>query len=93
MQIFNERTQNIFSNLFSEFPNCIGAIDCTHILIKPPREHHEQFKCRHGYFSLNIQVVMNHRGAITNYLIKWPGSVHDSRILQESDLQQVLDHH
>ena len=36
---------------------------------------------------------MNHRGAITNLVSHWPGSVHDHRILKESDLQQVLDLH
>ena len=59
--------------------------------VKPPKEHREQFKNRHGYFSLNVQIVVNHRGFITNYSVRWPGSVHDSRILKESDLQQVLD--
>ena len=59
----------------------------------PPKERREQFKCRHGYFSLNVQMVVNHRGFITQYSTRWPGSIHDSCILNESDLQRVLDHH
>ena len=38
-------------------------------------------------------MVVNHRGFITQYSARWPGSVHDSRILNESDLQRVLDQH
>ena len=35
-------------------------------------------------------MVVNHRGAITNLVARWPGSVHDLRILKESDLHLVL---
>ena len=35
--------------------------------------------------------VVNHRGAITYLSSRWPGSVADSRVLQESFLQDVLD--
>ena len=38
-------------------------------------------------------MVVNHRGFVTNYSCRWPGSVHDTCILKESDLQQVLDQH
>ena len=74
-------------------PNVAGAIDCTHIPIKPPSENREQFVNRDGYYSLNVQCVVNHRGAVTHLSPRWPGSVHDNRILKESDLQQVLDQH
>ena len=79
--------------LLSELPNCVGAIDCTHIPVKAPKERREQFKCRHGFFSLNMQMAINHRGFVTNYSVRWLGSVHDTCILKESDLQQVLDQH
>ena len=36
-------------------------------------------------------LVVNHRGAITYLSARWPGSAHDSRVLQESFLQDVLD--
>ena len=35
-------------------------------------------------------MVVNHHGAITNLVARWPGSVHDLRILKESDLHLVL---
>ena len=64
-----------------------------HVPVRPPKDNRDQFKNRDGYFSLNVQAVVNHRGAITHLSPHWPGSVHDTRILKESDLQQVLDHH
>ena len=82
-----------YPNLFSEFPNCVGVIDCTHVPVKPPKHRWEQYICRHGYFSINVQMVVNHRGFVTHYSVRWPGSVHDSHILNESDLQHVLDQH
>ena len=76
-----------------EFPNVAGVIDCTHVPIKAPKEDKEQFIDKDGDCSLNMQAVVNHRGAFTNIVSRWPGSVHDTRILKESDLQQVLDLH
>ena len=74
---------------FVEFPHVAGAIDCTHVPILAPRVHSEQYINRDGTFSLNIQAVVNHRGAFTNIVARWPGSVHDLRILKESTLYEV----
>ena len=41
--------------------------------------------------SINTQVVVNHRGAFTHISARFPGGTHDSRVLQESYLQDVLD--
>ena len=39
-------------------PGVVGCIDCTHIqVIRPPRNDSEVFRCRKGYFSLNIQAI------------------------------------
>ena len=89
----NKKVHYALIALFAEFPNCVGVIDCTHIPVKPPKDRREQFICRHGYFSINVQMVVNHRGFVTHYSARWPGSVHDSRILNESDLQCVMDQH
>lgn len=75
------------------FPQVVGLIDGTQIPIVAPYKNPEQYVNRHGDFSLATQIVVNHRGAITHLSCRWPGSVHDSRILQESCLQGVLDRH
>ena len=89
-------TVGCFIFVLAEFPNYVGAIDCTHIPVRPPNKNRDQYKDKDGIFSLNVQAVINHRGAITHLSPHWPGSVHDMRILKEgdkSDLQQVLDLH
>ena len=72
-------------------PNVVGAIDCTHIPLAAPSVNPEQYVNRKGNFTINTQLVVNHRGAITNVVARWPGSVHDSRILKESYLQRALE--
>lgn len=42
----------------SGLPNCIGAIDCSHIPIKSPGGNNaELFRNRKGYFSINTQAI------------------------------------
>uniref|UniRef100_A0A671KZY0 DDE Tnp4 domain-containing protein n=1 Tax=Sinocyclocheilus anshuiensis TaxID=1608454 RepID=A0A671KZY0_9TELE len=61
-------------------PSTIGAIDCTRAY--PSTLH-----------SINIQLVGNADFIITNCVVKWPGSVHDARILRESALYRELQSH
>ena len=65
-------------------------IDCTKIPIIAPTKWSDQYIDYKGSFSLNVQMVVNHRGAITHLSSHWPGSVHDLHILKESDLHLVL---
>ena len=83
----------LFALSFVEFPHVVGAIDCTHIPIIAPFKDEDQYIDYNGDHSLNVQMVVNHRGAITNLSAHWPGSVHDLRVLQESDLYHVLTQH
>ena len=76
---------------FAGVPRLIGAIDCTHVLIKALSNHPEQFMNRRRYMSINTQMVVNHRGSITNISARWLGSCHDSRILQETFLQDLIE--
>ena len=42
-----------------QFPNVIGAVDCTHIRLKRPSGPNEaDFVNRKGFHSLNVQVLM-----------------------------------
>lgn len=41
----------------ARFPQCIGAIDCSHFKIKNPGgERGGRYRCRKGYYSINVQV-------------------------------------
>lgn len=45
-------------NQLRQFPNVLGAIDCTHIKIQSPNSiTGESFRNRKGYFSINVQAV------------------------------------
>ncbi|XP_056441367.1 putative nuclease HARBI1 [Gadus chalcogrammus] len=71
-------------------PNTIGVIDCTHVHIQAPREREWEYVNRKGRHSINVQLVGNADLIITNCVVKWPGSVHDARILRQSALYREL---
>ena len=73
------------------FPEVIGAIDGTHIRIVAPREYEAEYVNRKRYHSINVQVVFDARYHITDVVAKWPGSVHDARILSQSGLNRIFE--
>lgn len=76
----------------ARMPGVIGAIDCTHIpIIMPSVENSELYRCRKGYFSLNIQAVSGPDLMFYNVVARWPGSVHDSRIFSNSRICAELE--
>ncbi|KAK3858137.1 hypothetical protein Pcinc_035646 [Petrolisthes cinctipes] len=72
------------------FPGVIGAIDGTHVRISAPSEFEGEYVNRKGYHSINVQVIFDAKYKITDIVAKWPGSVHDARILNESSLNRVV---
>ncbi|XP_052806427.1 putative nuclease HARBI1 [Mya arenaria] len=75
----------------AQFPKVVGVIDGTHIRIQPPSEDEPSFVNRKGFHSINVQVVFDGFDRITNVVARWPGSAHDSRILQQSGLRNLFD--
>jgi len=51
----------------------------------------EVFRNRKSYFSLNVQVVANADKEIIDIVARWPGSVHDSTIFQNSNLRMLFE--
>ncbi|GBG82643.1 hypothetical protein CBR_g35009 [Chara braunii] len=69
------------------FPNCFGAIDCTHIFIdKPAGAPSANYYDRKQKFSVQAQVVVDLDLWIMDVHIGYPGSVHDVRVLHNSQL-------
>nr|CAH7733049.1 unnamed protein product [Callosobruchus chinensis] len=64
-------------------------IDCTHIEIKKPPLHDDEYiKCKR-YHSINVQATCNADEWFTSVDASWPGSVHDSRIWSNSEICNI----
>ncbi|XP_041464536.1 putative nuclease HARBI1 [Lytechinus variegatus] len=74
----------------AQFPRVVGAIDCTHVGLHgcPLGEDEYVYVNRKGKYTLNVQLVCDSNFVITNVIARWPGSTHDSRILQTSKLHR-----
>ncbi|XP_036340226.1 putative nuclease HARBI1 [Rhagoletis pomonella] len=70
----------------SGIPGVIGAIDCTHIRIKAPKENKECYFDRKHSYSLVLQAVVDADKRFTDVNCGEPGSLHDCRVLRRSNL-------
>ncbi|XP_071843463.1 putative nuclease HARBI1 [Apostichopus japonicus] len=85
-------TQRGFSDV-AGFPRIVSAVDCTHVLLKGSRLGEDAYVYinRKRVKSINVQLMCNSRYKITNVVARWPGSAHDSRILQHSNIGQEFE--
>lgn len=67
-------------------PGVCGAVDGSHIPIKAPHINSRDYYCRKNFYSVVLQAVVDHKKMFTNINFGWPGSVHDSRVLSNSEL-------
>jgi len=73
-------------------PGILGAIDCTHVAIQSPgNENAEIYRNRKGYFSVNVQLVCDCNGYVTDVVARWPGSVHDSTIFDNCHIRAKFE--
>ncbi|XP_021373738.1 protein ANTAGONIST OF LIKE HETEROCHROMATIN PROTEIN 1-like [Mizuhopecten yessoensis] len=68
------------------FPDVLGAIDGTHIRIKPPHEHAPDYINRKKFHSILLQGVCRENRMFTDINVGWPGRVHDARVLKNSQI-------
>lgn len=73
------------------FPGVIGAIDGSHIPIKAPQICPENYVNRKGFYSIILQAVCNDQMLFTDAYVGWPGSVHDARVFNNSDLLRGIE--
>ncbi|XP_068686411.1 putative nuclease HARBI1 [Montipora foliosa] len=67
-------------------PGIVGAIDGTLIQIRAPLHDSESYVCRKKFYALQLQVVCDDNLMFLDAMTGWPGSVHDSRVLRNSNL-------
>ncbi|XP_045118007.1 putative nuclease HARBI1 [Portunus trituberculatus] len=89
-QLETQRRKEEFLQI-AGFPEVIGAIDGTHVRIVAPSEYEAEFVNRKRYHSINVQFVFDARYHIIDVVAKWPGSVHDARILAQSGLCTIFE--
>ncbi|GBG84116.1 hypothetical protein CBR_g37991 [Chara braunii] len=71
------------------FPNCHGAVDCTHIYVdKPANTPSENYFDRKHHFSIIAQVVVDLDLHVLDVFVGYPGSCHDIRVIQLSSLSK-----
>lgn len=73
------------------FPHAIGAIDCTHVMIKKPSVFGDEYINRKGKASFNVQAICDANAKFLHVDCSWPGSVHDSRIWTNSRVKTILE--
>lgn len=82
------QTVNNEFEIKKNFPGVIGAIDSTHIRIKPPSGHSNDYFNRKKFHSVILQAVCRGDKRFTDIFCGWPGRVHDARVFQNSPLRQ-----
>lgn len=76
----------------SKLPGVIGAVDCTHVPIQSPGgQDAEIYRNRKCFFSINVQLICDSSGYISDVVARWPGSVHDSTIFDHSHVRALLE--
>jgi hypothetical protein len=72
------------ARFWPHFKDCIGAIDGSHIPVTVAPSEQPKYIGRHGYPSQNIMAVCDFDLRFTFVVTGWPGSAHDTRILNDT---------
>lgn len=74
--------------VMADFPRVAGIVDGTLINIDAPSIDESAYVDRHGNHSLNAMVVSGPNEQFYYASAKWPGSVHDNRVMRNSTLYE-----
>ena len=84
-----QRIKNGFRRKWN-FPQCLGAIDGTHVLIKAPLIHHSDYYNRKSFHSVILQGICDRQCCFTDVFAGWPGRAHDSRVFGRSQIGKMI---
>jgi len=82
----DDAERKIIANRFQDkygFANCVGIVDGT--LFPLPRVYGEEYWYRIGGYSLYCQIICDDEMHIFDYLVGYPGSVHDNCVWMKMD--------
>lgn len=66
------------------FSKAVGAIDGSHIRIKPPKKNKKCYYNYKSFHSIQLQAICDSEGKFLDIFVGYPGSAHDTRILRNS---------
>ncbi|XP_069057943.1 putative nuclease HARBI1 [Pleurodeles waltl] len=73
-----------------QIPYVVGAIDITDVSLVPPTVNEQVYGNRKTYHSINVQVVCLANQYLSQVTAKFPGSVHDSYIMWNSNVPHIM---
>lgn len=84
--------QTLVTNFYEThgMPQCLGAIEGMHIEIKQPSSNSTDYINMKSKFCLNVQATCYYNYTFMDFVIKWPGSVHDDPIFANSKINAFL---
>lgn len=83
-------TKNFFA--IAGMPGVFGCIDGSLIfIISPGGNDAELYRSRKNRFAINIMAICDHNLVFRNVICSWPGSVHDSRVFDNSRVCMLLE--
>ena len=68
--------------------DCVGAINCTHIRVKVPREDASRFRGRKDWPTQNVLAACSFDMKFTYVLPGWEGTASDSRIIKNALIRE-----
>ena len=72
-------------------PDVIGCVDGTHVELLAPVVNEHEYVNRSGRHSINVQLICDAELRLLNCVVKYPGSVHDARILREGSVWRAFE--
>ena len=68
----------------------MSVVDGSHVNIKKPKTNANDYINCKGHYSFNVEAATNYQCCFSDVEIKWPGSVHDAKIVSNSGLNKYL---